>query len=479
MEKGQLDGHDLVGPLQDETPPARTNEVEPAISPQESRTRRRGGRGKRRSAGAIRGAKRAKRKAGEPLRRRRAKGHKYVVQIRDSRRDKVLPQSLADEQVATVQIPKVFSFLEDPATAIRTLEHIRTTAARRTIRHIHIDHRNCEVLGLCASVVMDVLLLQAKRVRARTVPISLSGSFSAKSDAVNVMLKASGIPHHLGLPESQLDAALEERVKRATLHQGSANRRERSPQRNLAAGGLTEYFDLCLRSLGYELKKAGKKYLGDLLTEVIGNAQEHSGGRWYTIGHWHQDRERQSGRCHIVIFNFGTTIYESLVQPEVAPDFRARLESLAQSHDKKLYFKLFGDKWDREALFTLYALQERVSRFTGSPGGLDRGNGSIEVIDFFTKLSGHRRAKMCIVSGHSYILFDGSYALGPVIKGDEELQVIAFNADNDIEKPPDTKNVYRLPANFPGTIVSIELALDDAYLREIVVGPQNVEQKQD
>jgi hypothetical protein len=76
-------------------------------------------------------------------------------------------------------------------------------------------------------------------------------------------------------------------------------------------------------------------------------------------------------------------------------------------------------------------------------------------------------------------LFDGSYALGPVIKGDEELQVIAFNADNDIEKPPDTKNVYRLPANFPGTIVSIELALDDAYLREIVVGPQNVEQKQD
>src|SRR5437870_5293911 len=99
---------------------------------------------------------------------------------------------------------------------------------------------------------MDVLLLRAKRHRAKRVPLTLSGTFSKKSDEVNILLKASGIPHHLGLPESELAPDAEKRVTRATLHQGSANRRERSPQRNAAAGGLTDYLNRCLNSLGYE-----------------------------------------------------------------------------------------------------------------------------------------------------------------------------------------------------------------------------------
>jgi hypothetical protein len=443
--------------------------AQPDSPPKRSRRRKKA----RRPPSEITGAKRDKRKKNEA--QRRARSSRIFVGIRDPKKGDIRKHGMGKEQVAKIRIPRVFSFLQDPAGAMQTLEHIRSIAGRNNIRHIEIDHSDCETLGLCASVVMDVSLMQAKKHRAKRVPLTISGRFSNKSDAVNVLLKASGIPHQMGLPESLLDAELEKRVRRADLLQGTSNWRERSPQRNIAAEALTKYFNSCLLSLGYELKKEGKKYLGDLLTEVIGNAQEHGGNRWYTIGHWHEEKRegtKRHGRCHIVIFNFGTTISESFGLPDVSPEFRERLETLARSHEGKRYFSLFGERWDRETLFTLYALQERVSRFSGLPSGKDRGNGTVDVIDFFTKLSGEKSARMCILSGHSFILFDGTYKLQPVVKEKEEFQVVAFNETNDLEEPPDRNYVYRLPTSFPGTIVSIDFTLDEEYLKKVLGKPK-------
>jgi hypothetical protein len=58
----------------------------------------------------------------------------------------------------------------------------------------------------------------------------------------------------------------------------------------------------------------------------------------------------------------------------------------------------------------LYALQEGVSRFTDTPGGEDRGNGTVRMIQFFTDLAGEE-PEMALVSGKTYILFDGKYKL--------------------------------------------------------------------
>ena len=47
------------------------------------------------------------------------------------------------------------------------------------------------------------------------------------------------------------------------------------------------------------------------------------------------------------------------------------------------------------------------------------------------------------------------------------MKIIAFNAENDLEKPPDRGYVHGLENSFPGTIVSIRLNLDEAYLAKI------------
>ncbi len=347
---------------------------------------------------------------------------------------------------------------------MRILDEITASANNNSIKHIDITHGDCENLDLAASLVMDIALMRARKRRRVGNSLAFSGCFSTKSDIVNVMLKASGIPHHLGLPEARLDPAIEKLIHRAELKSGTSNKNERGHKRNEAGGYLTNYFDNCLLSLGYTLNKKGKQYLGNLLTEVIGNAEEHGGGKWYTIGHWHRGQHGEAkkfGRCHIVIMNYGTTIHESLAGDSVSPQLQSDLKQLSDLHRQR---KLFGKEWDEGTLWTLYALQERVSRYAGLPGSQDRGNGSIEVIEFFRKLSGDAHGRMTIISGNAYILFDGTYHLGPIQRNGETLQVIAFNDENDLQKAPDRKYVFRLPSYFPGTIVSIELTLEEEYL---------------
>jgi hypothetical protein len=410
----------------------------------------------------IRAGKRERRARWEEERRRRS-SQAGILKNYGSKSASKLSRSSGAGQDRQIDIPKVFSFLDDPKMAIATLDEIREIANSRSTRNIHISHADCEKLDLAALLAADLILLRANHNRSKPNHIRLSGTFSKVSDEVNIMIKASGTPHHLKLAEARLKPEIAALVHRAELQRGNSKRIERSPNRNAACQNLTDYFDKCLGSLGYTLIKEGKNHLGKLLTEVIENAEAHGGGQWFTIGHWQRNQrsgtDTRSGDCHIAIINYGTTIYESLKSIDVSPELQEKLRALSAAHQGR---NLFGERWDQEVLWTLYALQERVSRYVGLPGSApDRGVGTIEIIEFFRKLGNGR---MCIVSGKAYILFDDKYGLGEIQKDGETLKIIAFNEDNDLEEAPDSNYVFRLPSHFPGTIVSIDLTLDEAYL---------------
>jgi hypothetical protein len=371
--------------------------------------------------------------------------------------------SFPARQVRKIIIPKIFSFLDDPDAALETLNRVRRIAAEPSVRLIQIDHRQCEVLGLCASTAMDLILLDAKEERNPSNRLHFHGYMSRVS-SVNLMLRASGILRHLKVPEAELPLELETKVKRCDLFRGRQDRIEIGRARDVAATSLTDYFDSCLRGVRHELTLQGKNYLSSLLTEIIGNAEEH-GGTWSTIGHWVSTGtdDNPFGECHIVILNHGRTIYESLDQVHQSAELKRNLRTLSDLHRSQGFFG-FMPGWEEEPLWTLYALQERVSRYMGTPRGVDRGNGTIKFIEFFQQLAGES-GRMCINSGAAYILFDGKYRLQEVSRGHERLKVIAFNADNDLERPPERKYVRQLDHSFQGTVVSIRLTLDASLLK--------------
>jgi len=160
-----------------------------------------------------------------------------------------------------------------------------------------------------------------------------------------------------------------------------------------------------------------------------------------------------------------------LHDPTVSSELKEKLYELSAHHQSRGKFatSLFGAKglYTEECLWTLYALQDRVTRFYQKPGGEDRGVGTVKMIEFFEQLAVTAPMRMCVLSGSAYILFDGKHRIRASGPEPDAQKIIAFNEDNDLHQAPDPKYVHGLELGFPGTIVSIKLKLDRSSLDQI------------
>jgi hypothetical protein len=400
--------------------------------------------------------------------KRRAKPRKRKAQRRVGRVSATNPiakrKPRRPHETAKLKIPKVFSFIDNPVETLQTIEKLQKMVVPASVKELRIDHSACKRLDLCASAVMDVTLLQAQN-RRRGNQLDLRGTYS-DDVSVNMMLRGSGILKQIAHPDSILPKDTEAVIRTCDLFSGKASRIERSRKCDEAATKLTDYFNKCLRMEKFELSRSGKFRLSSLITEVIGNAEEH-GGRWYTIAYFHQS-EDELGHCNIALFNFGRTICESLLEDAASDELRSRIDALIAKHnDRGLLRSILHPTWAEEALVTLFALQEGVSRLSFTKRGIDRGNGTVNMIEFFNELAGGSQ-RMCLISGKTYILFDGKFNLEKkVLDNGEERRVIAFNRTNNLEDPPDRDHVRTLPFGFAGTIISIRFDLDRSNLEKL------------
>jgi hypothetical protein len=375
---------------------------------------------------------------------------------------------------AVVAIPEKFSFISDPDETLDTLVQLRRVLELESLERVRLDYSRCQSLDLCASVVQDVLALTGRRqAKFRGRSISVDGTFSASSE-INLMLVSSGILAHLRHPISKsVPSAVKERLKFSRLRVGAPSPPNVTSETELASTALANFFDDCLRSEHHQLKPFWKSNLIQLITEVLDNAEEHGSGdrRWYTIGYYNRNEDPvEGGDCHIVLFNFGDSIYESLNRDDTSSSLKMQIGTLAHEHRSKGFFAILGKYidvywpiWQEESLWTLYALQEGVSRFTNQSSGIDRGNGTVKMIEFFSELASGR-PQMALVSGKTHILFDGKYSIAPIEVDGEIRKVIAFNKDNNLRERPDPDYVRSLRNHFPGTLISLNFQLKQADL---------------
>jgi hypothetical protein len=392
-------------------------------------------------------------------------------------------------KTAHIEIPQEFSFINDPDGALACIGRLVDCLRDERVNTLLFDHRNCEHLDLCASAVMDVIFLRGKSNASLRSRKLTAGGFFSSNDDVNVLLKSNGILKNLNHPSAEaIPPGLKERLRVFELFSGHRTPPEKTSDAERASTKLVEFFDSCLNMEGYRLKDEKVSTLVDLIAEVLGNAEEHSGqpdlapsAAWYAIGyHKGSGVPGMGGECHIVLFNFGESIFQSLASPETSDRLKEEISRLADVHRRRGFFDLVVEVtrgllllrtrfWQEDALWTLYALQEGVSRFRHRPGNEDRGNGTVRMIDFFRKLaSGEPR--MVILSGRTWILFDGTHSLKTIIRNGEERKVIAFNDQNDLNAPPDPRYVRTLDQRFPGTLVSLKFKLRSEDLAKAAEG---------
>jgi hypothetical protein len=384
-----------------------------------------------------------------------------------------------EKKTAYIQIPDDFSFISNPEDAIDALEQLVNSLRDNRVNTVSFDHSRCENLDLCASAVMDALFIAGQRsARHRGRRIGAGGFLSKANDDVNVLLRSNGILKNLNHPNSKkIPPGLMKRIKIFPLKAGHRTPPAESSDVELTASRLVGFFNDCLEMEGFRLRDEKGSNLMDLIAEVVVNAEEHSGESgdrlnpaWYAIGYYKRSEDpEKGGECHIALFNFGRSIFESLKLPETSDKLKGEISKLAEVHRIRGYFAILVSIpkrlllipthfWQEEALWTLYAMQEGVSRFRHLPEGVDRGNGTVRMIEFFMKLAS-QDPKMVVLSGRTWILFDGTHALRTIIRSGEERQVMAFNEQNDLSLPPDWKFVRTLSRSFPGTLVSLKFTL--------------------
>ena len=356
-----------------------------------------------------------------------------------------------------LKIPKVFCLSRKPDESILFLRKLYGAVINPEVIRIHFDHTQCEVLGVCASTVMDIILVEGQKWRKSIKkPIEYSGDLLlgnhlSKNPEVDKLLKVSGILEHLGIAHEHYD----EIESLELLKDGTSSE---------IAERVIEYINRSLHRHGLMLTDRGNNYFGKLLGEIADNCYQHGGpeATWYTLGHYSYDNESSSGKCQLVILDFGQTIYEGL-KKAATPTMQHRI-----THYVKRTRSWFSVQESEETLYTLFSLQQRASRFAARNDAV-RGNGTVVFLDAFQRLfAGDTKAEkslLSITSGKCSILFDGTYLLEEVTyEGQYKNKVIAFNAENNLKKPPDHRYVRSMHNGFPGTVISLELHISKTLI---------------
>jgi hypothetical protein len=366
------------------------------------------------------------------------------------------------------QLPATFSILDKPEVAIGSVGQFASQLRAQRLGSIYLDFTAVAEQDLGANALLDVLVdelqTQARRTGRR---IRWHGTYPKRADDRR-FLRAMGVIKRLQIAHEFLDqneaaavVLFDERCKHYTrsLKATQADKKSRVTQ------GFADHVNDCLGRMQRELTPAARSRMCQYVGEIIDNAEEHGQmGDWSIQGYL--DTSRDIPICEIAIFNFGRTIAQTFEALDPASYTRRQVQRYIDLHRKG---GLFRRDWRTEDLFTLIALQGSVSTKNGSH--LDtRGNGTVDLISFFQRVhqecsSGDvpEQARMALLSGSTFILFDGTYPMQPNANG---VNIIAFNPTNDLELRPDPQYVRALAGvDFPGTMICLQFPLALTALR--------------
>lgn len=349
--------------------------------------------------------------------------------------------------------------IDAPNETLEILTHV-VRAVRENPAAVYVNQEKCEHIDLCAASLLNELAYAA----SADLRVNLGGRYPSNEEAREIV-EATGLPARFGLTRAKSNFKLFPVVR------GGSHRSVRHTGKTLerAAADLANYLERCFGSVGYALETQAKNWLGRLLGEVLGNVEDHSSGQdWWILAYMRRPKSKPYGDCHICIFNFGPTIAETLRQ---MPDSELRqdLVALVARHSSRGFFSSLTGRWSEDALWTLYALQEGVTRHYGDPTK-HHGTGTAEMIEAFHELGGTvggEQPRMCLVSGDTHILFDGRHRLHVPEGADPDgNRQITFNDAKSLEFPPDEGTIRRLSRKFPGNLISLRFYMHQQFLRD-------------
>ncbi|MCB0536490.1 MAG: hypothetical protein KDE33_03080 [Bacteroidetes bacterium] len=336
-----------------------------------------------------------------------------------------------------------------------------------------VNFEKCKHLSLGAATYLQIMMIHFYEFRNKyntdnfsklTKEIFVNKSKNTKT---NKMLFALKIIQSMGDTDivessSYLSMGLK------TISKLRSNYRENKKGKTCAE--VIHFVNESIRGLGYEIDENGTNNLDNLTSEILGNAEDHSLlNEYYVNGvSFKEDEEDQIVELNLVILNLGDSIYEGFEKTKDKNiEIYQLMNNLFDIHKQKITSK-DHKSYNKESLFTLYALQEGVSRLKFEEQS--RGNGTMNFIRSFINLGAFGEenpkyeSKLNIISGHTVIDCPNKYK--PNLNG--TVYQLCLNPENDIVELPDRKCIFVNEEYFPGTILQVKIFMSDKYFMKII-----------
>lgn len=375
-----------------------------------------------------------------------------------------------------VKIPEYFSILNNTEQSIDVFQKMLNTLFIETPNSVIFDYKDCKSIDLSTQVLFDIILKEYIIFTKLKVNKNVSfpknyGGNNIHDKSVSKMMWSVGSPANLGIRKLNFPD-----VEKLNLqiydHTKEKDENKRMKKKDIDTTEIAEYVVNSLKRVGKKLTSKKRDDLCNVIGEILINAEEHSTTRHrFSCGYFIEKNidDKHFGLFQLVILNFGQTIYEKF-KSEDCPnkDIVKRMEDLSKKYTSRLFF--LPGKFEEESLWTLYALQEGVTSI--STDSYKRGNGSIRFIESFFNIKGSQDddniSRMTIVSGNTKIVFDGTYSITEGRSSDgTSHKMMTFNKSGTIEDKPDNKYVTYTKNYFPGTMICVELLLNDDDVKQL------------
>lgn len=238
-------------------------------------------------------------------------------------------------------------------------------------------------------------------------------------------------------------------------------------KKNVFTTKIVDYLESCLNKSGFGFKAEGRNQIEGIIGEILNNAEDHSPFNEYYVTSTFSMKNTQAekredfiGVLNMNFLNFGYSFYEGISEKNERNKDKFDLEYKFQSKKYKGFTK--------DNMFTLWALQEGVSRLKYEDES--RGTGTIKFINGFLYI-GDYSEKGCypylkIISGNTILICDNVYRPFAKENNGSSVFLVSLNKNNNLDEPPDSKNLKHMGKKFPGTMLAVKIYINGKHLSE-------------
>lgn len=378
-----------------------------------------------------------------------------------------------------IDIPRDFSFCSNYKGSIEIIKDFVASVFMNIGKEITLDFSNCHAVDYPALFVLQIIRLEFltelnkldKKLSVLSSKVQMRVTNST-SQNVNKMLLMAGL-----IPQASLKAEGLMPIDTIGFLKGSKSQKHYTENRKgLIATKIVNYINNCLSHHDYKLQQEGTNELGGLISEILNNAEDHSPQNTYfaSANFLRESKIKPDdsvvGEINLTFMNFGYSIFEGLeASKEQNGDMYNQLDQVynnVKDISKKTAFT-------KENLFTLYSLQEGVSRLKYTDES--RGSGTVRFITSFFSFGDYEddvknyHPSLSIISGSTQLICDNKYK--PIDK--DGVFVLSLNTENSLNLPPNGQNLTTLKHSFPGTLFSIKIYLNKEHLSKKFNGNDN------